>query len=67
MLDGMQHLMTGSDTFDESFYAELVACFEQFDPRLLAAVDGQWAGLLEYAGTGGDPETDPWHRCPQVQ
>ncbi len=67
MLDGMQVLLTGSGTFDEDFYAEFVDCLDQFDPRIMGAVDAQWAGMLEYANVGGNPEgQDPWASCPQV-
>jgi hypothetical protein len=67
MLDAMQVLLTGSGTFDEDFYAEYVSCLDQFDPRLMSAVDAQWQGMLDYASAGGNPEGgDPWEPCTKV-
>ena len=63
MLDGMQELMTGERPyFDELWYDELVACFDQFDPLLMQSQDAQWEGFRTFAAAGGS-EVDEWKQC----
>ncbi len=61
-LDGMQELMTGEEIFDRDLYDDIVSCFDLFDPGLMAAQDAEWAGIMDYAATGGTAD-DPWLRC----
>ena len=63
-LNGMHQLMTGEeDSFDKSFYKELVACIEHYDAKLLDVVNSQWKGFKEYARNGGNPGVDDWIGC----
>ena len=64
MLNGMQQLMTGgNEPFNPLFYERLVKCLNKIEePRLLEAVDAQWAGFLEYSNSHGT-ESDPWPTC----
>ena len=60
----MHQLMTGEeDSFDKSFYKELVACIEHYDAKLLDVVNSQWKGFKEYARKGGNPGVDDWTGC----
>ena len=63
-LNGMHQLMTGEkDSFDKSFYNELVPCIEQYGVKLLDVVNSQWSGFKVYASNGGNPGVDDWIGC----
>ncbi len=68
VLDGMQQMMEGPDsgTFDEDFFADLTQCFGKFDPQLMEAQDKAWAGMMEYAASGGQP-SDEWLSCQEIE
>ena len=49
----MHKLMTGEDdSFDKSFYNELVSCIKKYDPELMDVIDAQWKGFRTYAEKG---------------
>ena len=46
----MHKLMTGEDdSFDKSFYNELVSCINKYDPELMDVINAQWKGFRSYA------------------
>ena len=55
--------MTGEDTFDHTFYDELLGCLYTLDPKLIESVNAQWSGFKEYAENGGNPGVDEWISC----
>ena len=62
----MHKLMTGEDdSFDQSFYKELVTCIEKYDNELIDVINAQWKGFRSYAEAGGNPGIDDWLRCDQ--
>jgi len=63
MLDSMQHLMTGSATFDRAFYTELDSCMKMIDPDLITVQDRAWQGIIDYWDSNGTA-TDPWGGTP---
>ena len=62
----MHKLMTGEDdSFDKSFYNELISCINKYDPELMDVINAQWKGFRTYAEDGGNPGVDDWQRCDQ--
>ena len=48
----MHKLMTGEDdSFDKSFYNELVSCSNKYDPELMDVINAQWKGFRSYAAS----------------
>ena len=48
--------------YKRQVYNDLVACFTNTDPDLMAAQEALWAASLSYANSGGTPE-DPYQPC----
>lgn len=68
-LNGMKHLMDGgTQPFDETFYQELVSCFQELDgDSLMDTQDAQWVRFVKYAAKGGNPalKDGAWPPCDQ--
>jgi len=63
MLDGMQHLMTGSSRFDRTFYLHIEKCLKTIDPDLIRVQDKAWQGIIDFWNSNGT-ESDPWGGTP---
>lgn len=60
MLNAMQQLMSGSETyFDQTFLEELQQCWSNTDTDLIEAEDSAWQGMIDYFQNDGFG-VDPW-------
>ena len=58
--------MIGEDnSFDSTFYNELVSCIGKYNLELVDVVNAEWKWFKTYAKTGGNPGVDDWIRCDQ--